>query len=411
MRGVEFHDSVVSRKAFLFLLPLLVPLGCSPSQPETDITLVVSGQALIKKDPRLYRDDPFGSLRPIIQAGDVAFTNFEMAVGSEEDRCGIPEGYETSLGEPSLSPEVRPGNTGGPHAVDASVMEFLVDLGFDLMSLSNNHAWDLGDCGIEVTRRVAADGGVTFAGTGPDITSATAPAYLDVKGLRIGLVAATTSHDERSLIRPAVNGVWTGRPDDWGRNLAAVRDAATRADFVLFYHHFQIDEDEFAEVLQGDTTNDGHEWVEDVSGWQTEFARAVLDAGASVYLGNGHRAFDGIEIYDGKLLIRQVGGLAYQGLTPVIGHYDEHRPWEGILAEMVIRNGAVKRVEFIPLDLDEGETYRSEYGDLDFLVRRGLSEVATGDLADSVLIRLRDLSAAYGTSMTIADGRAILELR
>jgi hypothetical protein len=27
-------------------------------------------------------------------------------------------------------------------------MEFLSDLGFDLMSLANNHAWDLGDCGV-----------------------------------------------------------------------------------------------------------------------------------------------------------------------------------------------------------------------------------------------------------------------
>jgi hypothetical protein len=224
-------------------------------------------------------------------------------------------------------------------------------------------------------------------------------------------VAATTSKDERNLIYQAVNGVWTGRQDDWDRNLAAVRDAAAHSDVVIFYHHFQIDEDEFAEVLQGDSTDDGHLRVEDVSGWQTEFARAVLDAGASMYLGNGHRAFDGIEIYNGKPLIRQVGGLAYQGLTPVIGHYDEHRPWEGFMAEVAIRNGAMERIEFIPLDLDEGETYRSEYDDLDFLIRRGLAEVATGDLADSILIRLQDLSAAYGTSMTIEDGRAILELR
>jgi poly-gamma-glutamate capsule biosynthesis protein CapA/YwtB (metallophosphatase superfamily) len=400
-----------SLKAPLLLITAVGIAGCGPAQGELEINLVVTGQSLIKKDPRLYRDDPFGSLRPIIQAADAAFTNFEMAVGPEETRCGISEDYETSLGEPALSREERPGNTDGPHAVDASVMAFLADLGFDLMSLSNNHAWDLGDCGIAETREVAAAQGVTFAGTGPDVSSATAPAFLDVEGVRIGLMAATTSHDERSLIHHAVNGVWTGRQDDWDRNLAAVRDAAAQADFVLFYHHFQIDEDEFAEVLQGDTTNDGHQWVEDVLGWQTEFARAVLDAGASVYLGNGYRAFDGIEIYNGKPLIRQVGGLAYQGLTPVLGHYDEHRPWEGFMAEMAIRNGAVERIEFIPLDLDEGETYRSEYDDLDFLIRRGLAEVATGDLADSILIRLRDLSAAYGTSVTIEDGRAILEFR
>jgi len=398
-------------KAALILLPAMALASCGPAEGEPEITLVIAGQSLIKKDPRLQWEDPFGSLRPILQAADVSFTNFEMAVAPEQTRCGLPEDYETSLGEPPLSRAERSGNTGGPHAVDASVMEFLAELGFDLMSLANNHAWDLGDCGVAATREAAAALGVTFAGTGPDVSSATAPAYLDVEGVRIGLVAATTSHDERSLIQHAVNGVWTGRQDDWARNLAAVREAASRSDFVIYYHHFQIDEDEFAEVLPGDSTDDGHWWVEDVPGWQTEFARAVLDAGASMYLGHGHRAFDGIEIYDGKPLIRQLGGLAYQGLTPVLGHYDQHRPWQGLLAELSIRNGAVEGIEFTPLDLDEGETYRSEYDDLGFLIRRGLAEVATGDAADSILIRLRDLSAAYGTSLTIANGRAILELR
>ena len=397
--------------AALILLSAVVPVGCGPAHGEPEITLVVAGQALIKKDPRLQWENPFGSLRPILQGADVAFTNFEMSVGSGEDRCGLPQDYETFLGEPSLSREERPGNTSGPHAVDSPVMEFLADLGFDLMSLANNHAWDLGDCGVAATQEAATALGVSFAGTGPDVSSATAPAYIDVEGVRIGLVAATTSHDERSLIHHAVNGVWTGRQDDWDRNLAAVREAASRADFVIYYHHFQIDEDEFAEVVPGDSTGDGHLWVEDVPGWQTRFARAVLDAGASVYLGNGHRAFDGIEIYDGKPLFRQIGGLAYQGLTPVIGHYDQHRPWEGLLTELTIRNGTVERIELTPLDLDEGETYRSAYDDLGFLTRRGLAEVATGNVADSILIRLRDLSAAYGTSMRVQNRRAILELR
>ncbi len=390
---------------------LMAPAGCGPDPDTPEITLAIAGQALIKKDPRLRWEDPFGSLRPILQEADVAFLNFEMAVGSFADRCGISPDYETSLGEPALSQEARPGNTGGPHAVDSSVMDFLADLGFDLMSLSNNHAWDLGDCGVTETQAAAAERGITFAGTGLDTPSATTPAFLEANGIRIGLVAATTSHDERDFIHHAINGVWTGREDDWARNLAAVEEAASNADFVIFYHHFQIDEDEFADVAPGDSTSDGHFWVEDVSDWQTEFAKAILDAGASMYLGNGHRAFDGIEIYNGKPLIRQIGGLAYQGLTPVIGHYDEHRPWEGLLAEVTIRGSQVHRIDFLPLDLDEGETYRSDYDDLEFLMRRGLAEVATGGLADSILTRLQELSAAYGTSLTLENQRAILQLR
>ena len=290
------------------------------------------------------------------------------------------------------------------------VMGFLSDLGFNLMSLSNNHAWDLGDCGVVATRETAEAYHVAHAGTGLDISTASAPGYLTVDDFTIALIAATTSHDERGVIRHAVNGVWTGWQEDLDRNLAAVREAAANADFVLYYHHFQLDHDEFGDMAPGAATEDGHFWVESVADWQTDFARRVLDAGASIYVGHGHRAFDGVEVYNGKPLLRQLGGLAYQGLNPEIGGYDEHRPWEGLVAELVIRNGRVERIDFTPLDLDEGETYRSDYDDLEFLSRRGLAELATGPIADSILLRLRELSARYGTELTIADSRATLEI-
>lgn len=394
----------------LLLTAMALVAACNNAEPRPEITLVVAGQALIKQDPRLLWEEPFGSVRDLLEGADVAFTNFEMAVMSEADRCGLPLEYEVFLGAPALSQEQRPGNTSGPHAVEAPVMEFLADLGFNLMSLANNHSWDLGDCGVAATREAAAAYGVTSAGTGSDVATATAPAYLNVKGVTIGLVAATTGHDERDAIHHSVNGVWTGRRDDWDRNLAAVREAAAHADFVIYYQHFQIDEDEFDEVAPGEATEDGHVWIEDVADWQTEFARAVLDAGASMYLGHGHRAFAGIEIYKGKPLIRQLGGLAYQGLQPRIGHYDQYRPWEGLLASLTVRNGDVLRLELTPLDLDEGESYRGDYEDLGFLSRRGLAEVAIGDVADSILLRLRELSADYGTELTIVGQRAVIEL-
>ncbi len=385
-------------------------VGCDSPPPEPEITLVLAGQALVKKDPRLRWDDPFGTLRPIVEEADVAFTNFEMAVMSDEDRCGLPLDYEVSLGTPRVPPGSRAGNSGGPHAVAPSVMEFLADFGFDLMSLANNHAWDLGDCGVAATRAAAEANGIAHAGTGPDVEAATAAGFITVGDLTIALIASTTSHDERHAIRNAVNGIWTGWQEDWDRNVEAVQDAAERADFVIYYQHFQIDHDEFSQLSPGESTGDGHFWVDDVGAWQTAFARAVLDAGASIYVGHGHRAFDGIEVYKGKLLIRQLGGLAYQGLNPEIGAYDEHRPWEGLIAELTIRGGVAQGIEFTPLDLDEGEAYRADYGDVEFLSRRGLAQVASGPLADSILLRFRDLSARYGAAVTVGDGKATLSI-
>jgi hypothetical protein len=405
---------MIPLRRFLFggLLPGILLTGCAPEspEPESEIRVLLAGQALIKKDPRLRWDDPYGSLRPMLDRADVAFTNFEMAVLSEPDRCGAPADYEVSFGTPRLPGESRAGNSGGPHAVAPDVMDFLAALGFNLMSLSNNHAWDLGDCGVAATREAAEENQVTHAGIGSDRASATAPSYLTVGDFTIALIAATTSHDARDAIGHAVNGVWTGWQEDVDRNLAAVREATANADFVLYYQHFQIDTDEFADVAPGESTGDGHLWVKSVEDWQTDFARAVLDAGASMYLGHGHRAFDGVEVYNGKPLLRQLGGLAYQGLNPEIGGYEEYRPWEGLIAEVVVRQGRVERIDFVPLDLDEGESYRADYTDLEFLSRRGLAELATEPLTASILNRLRDLSAVYGTELTITDTHATLEI-
>lgn len=99
--------------------------------PELDIRLVIAGQALIKKDPRIRWGDAFGTIRPILDGADIAFTNFEMAVASEPDRCGLPSDYEVSLGTPEMPRDERPGYSGGPHAVTPDVMDFLSSLGFN----------------------------------------------------------------------------------------------------------------------------------------------------------------------------------------------------------------------------------------------------------------------------------------
>ncbi len=391
---------------FAIIISFMVLSCCSSPQEESEVRLVLTGQALIKKDPRLRWEDPFGTLRPFLDSADIAFTNFEMAVISEMDRCGLPPDYEVSFGSPDLPKGERPGNTGGPHAVTPEVMNFLAEIGFNLMSLSNNHAWDLGSCGVEATIKAAKESGVSHAGIGPDNLIATAPAYLLVGDFTIALIASTTSLDERNAIMPNVNGVWTGRQDDRDRNINAVRKATAKADFVLYYHHFQIDHDDFEGMSPGDTSDIGHICVDDLARWQREFAYAVLDAGASIYIGNGDRAFDGIEIYNGKPLIRQIGGLAYQGLRPNLGAYDKYRPWEGIMAEVIISRDQIIKLEFMPLDLDEGESYRADLDDLEFLSRRGLAQLATGEQAQSILQRFSELSAKYGTEMEITGSRA-----
>ena len=200
MRLPERYAALV----LILAVPSMLGANAIPHQDDEgpSVTLAIVGQALIKVDPREQWPNPFAGIQPILGAADVAFTNFEMAV---DDDCGVPPDYQVVLGKPALDEKQRPGNTGGPHAVHENVMEFLASMNFGLQSLANNHSWDLGDCGVMATIAAAERYGVTHAGTGSNLDEATRAAIIEVKGLRIALLAATTSLDERDLILPTAS--------------------------------------------------------------------------------------------------------------------------------------------------------------------------------------------------------------
>ena len=363
------------------------------------IDLVVVGQALVKVNPDKHWENPYASLRPILKAADVGFTNFEMAV---DKNCGLPENYQVLLGKPAAGAD-RPGNTSGPHAVNEDVMAFLSSMNFNLQSLANNHSWDLGDCGTLATIEAANKYKVTHAGTGSNLKEATDAAIINIKGIRIALVASTTSRDERELIlagksNPGINGVWTGWAEDWERNILAVKEAKKKTDFVIYYQHFQIDQKDADGIGKY-----GHKDVGNMNAWQEKFAKAIIDAGADMYIAHGDRIFDGVEIYKGKSIFRQFGGFSYQGLQDK-DSYDS-QVWEGVLGKLKIKNGKVRKIEIYPLSLNEGDP--DQYGSpIEFREKRGLSELATGNTAKKILERFRLLSAKYETKVTIGAKKA-----
>src|SRR5271169_6701477 len=110
--------------------------------PAFSVTL--TGQSMIRSDVRAHAP----SAVPVIESflkGDVIFTNFETTIVDEK------KGQSHKNGR-FLSP---------PEALDA-----LQSFGFNLMSLSNNHAFDLKLAGIENTLEEAKRLKLAHAGTG-----------------------------------------------------------------------------------------------------------------------------------------------------------------------------------------------------------------------------------------------------
>ena len=129
-----------------------------------------------------------------------------------------------------------------------------------------------------------------------------------------------------------------------------------------------------------------------------------------MYIGHGHRGFDGVEVYKGRPIFRQFGGLAYHAMRDIGGYDGEYAFW-GLLGRLKIENAKVSSMEFIPLLLNEGAELRERYEHrAEFLSRRGAPVLASGEGAQRILQRFQHLSREYGTDITIRDDRAILDV-
>ena len=134
----------------------LAVLGAAQSPPSPAITITLAGQSMIRSDLRATAP----AAVPVIQGllkGDVVFTNLESAIAEKGETIHEGRGF--------LTP---------PEALDA-----LTTFGFNLLSLSGNHAFDLKSKGIQNTLRETDNRKIVHAGTGETtLAEAAAPAYL-----------------------------------------------------------------------------------------------------------------------------------------------------------------------------------------------------------------------------------------
>ncbi len=128
------------------LWAVLCTMGSAEGPQEAPITITLAGQSMIRSDIRATAP----AAVPVIQGllkGDVVFTNFEAAVAEKGETVHEGRGF--------LAP---------PEALDA-----LTTFNLKLLSLSDNHAFDLKGTGIQNTIRDADSRKIVHAGTGNNL--------------------------------------------------------------------------------------------------------------------------------------------------------------------------------------------------------------------------------------------------
>ena len=161
----------------------------------------------------------------------------------------------------------------------------LRNVGFDVMSINNNHAADFGDAGMRTTRAALEKAGIIHSGPSGIATWQT-------QSLRIALIAFSTGDS-----RYRVQDVESAR----GAVAAASRDH----DLVLVSFHGGAEGSGATHVPKTVETAFGEN-----RGDVFAFSHALVDAGADLVLGHGPHVLRGMEIYRGRLIAYSLGNFA-----------------------------------------------------------------------------------------------------
>ena len=352
---------------------LAAPAGPAASRPPLSMTM--TGQALIKHPLCAAPYDGFAEVVAEIQRGDLAFTDLEVAIRTPQS--GAPTRNNSFL-----------------HATSPVVLACLRDMGFDLLALSNNHAWDLGTAGILATRDAVADAGFAHAGTGANLDEASA-AGIWVGAARVALVSMASGKivegGAATGDRPGVNEIRLSDddivdPQDHYRVVGSIEKAASQSDYVIAYLH-------------------NHQWRGDMTvtrKWVRDFAKDCADAGADAFVSHGAPLLHGIEMFRGKPLMYGLGSLIFHSSTEP-GYYLPE-VWQSAIVHLDFGGDGLDRLTAIPVALNEiGDDAE------DLLETRGRPRIASGDTGAFILERLRQRSAELGTELRIDGGRLLLD--
>ncbi len=365
-----------------------------PAESQT-FSITLTGQSMIRSDIRAHAPAAVPVIKSLLK-GDVIFTNFETTIVDEKKGQSHMDGR-------FLSP---------PEALDA-----LQSFGFNLVSLSNNHAFDLKLAGIENTLQEAKRLNLAHAGTGNTIDEAVAPGLLHTSKGTVALVAMASglidAGGPATATRPGVDElrVEGNKPneEDTQRILQSIRNAKKQADLVIVYEHNHVFDKPFRTIML-------EELPERLAppDWLKKWTHAEVDAGADIIVMHGAPLLHGVEIYHGRPIFFDLGNFIFQA-PPMDILLDEPINWESVVAYVEFRGKNLQSVKFQPVAQNkigqgQADTHDEHTNNL-FLQTRGLPTPATGEQAHYILERLADLSRPFGTTVEVKGDTAEIRLK
>jgi poly-gamma-glutamate capsule biosynthesis protein CapA/YwtB (metallophosphatase superfamily) len=261
------------------------------------------------------------------------FEHTAATLGEADLLFGNVETVLSSIGEPAKGKLCLRG--------DARYVPELGRIGFDLVSVANNHAFDFGiEAYSDMVRRLEAEG-IAVVGGGLSLPQSRQPGFAEVSGIRFGFLAYSSHYTDGSdYAEEGKAGVTPLVEELIFEDIASYRD---QVDHLVVSLHWGV---EYSEYPTPD---------------QVKLGRKLIDAGVRIIIGHHPHILQGYEAYGGGYIFYSLGNfcdsdLFWQGDEKVYQSTLKIADRESAIAALDISRTGIEKVEMLPLWLnDEGQ--------------------------------------------------------
>lgn len=234
---------------------------------------IMPGGVLSKKGDNFTSKE----LLDILQSGDVLIGTLEAAIG---DAPTFNEEKMSRKGDVIYAPECD--------------LVKLQDFGVNIVSLANNHFFDLGEGGARHTIELLNQMGIYHVGAGNNIEEASEPVLFDVKGERIAILAFCECDEDLIGWCPVATEHTAGiNPLKEEYVVSEIAKYKSSSDYVIVLPHWG---------KEGQTTPTDRQY---------RLARRMIDAGADLVLGSHTHCIQPVYYYKDKAVAFGMGNFLF----------------------------------------------------------------------------------------------------
>ena len=172
-------------------------------------------------------------------------------------------------------------------------VQYMLDIGADVVSLANNHAYDYGADAFEDTLNTLAGVQLPYIGAGRNKEEAAKPHYFIVNGRKYAFSAATRAEKTIRTPEAGENSSGVMRTYDATQYLETIKSAEQECDYNIVYVHW------------------GAEGSHQIEDGLYEMGCQYIDAGADIVIGAHAHVLQGIQFYNNVPIVYNLGNFLF----------------------------------------------------------------------------------------------------